>query len=1195
MSVFKNATTRVEKIKEPLLVIGLGGTGLDGLLRIKDTFARRFVLPRDEMGNMLSAPSRTAYLEIDTDSADMEKHCNGTKLDPGEFVDLTVQGLPAMLANPAFLKPYQYEWLQERYTSDFINGAGGIRQAGRLLFMLKAESVYNKIKGIITNLLAIRPGETPFQSISIVIVAGISGGTGSGTFLDVPYLLRHIMNNHFGGFNCAITGYIVTPDVSIARASADGTAHGRILAGNGFAALKELDYWMGANQKKREYVQQYAPDVEVNWNEYHPYDDVVLLSSYNSDGSMISNAYDVVMELIAENQLNYMAYENPPAGAPAGTNAFTYRSHKVNVFGQIQVMDKPYPANYAYTAIGAFATDPQQDEMVDYEASLVMNNIASMASREPDLESNEVQEMGEAIVPLKGRYAQVKKGVRLPDWEVVAQAPTASAANDFRATGEAYHEEKLEKWRKQIVTLCMKNSFFGDANDLEDNGFIAECWVRFCDQVQAAIKNLQKGPFYLEKQLLDDEHGLVHWLDMKIKEAEGDVANTLQDIANHTETAKSYYPKALNPSLIERGLEAAAPKTSPFGRYLSACADIYEMTRKCEYARQLADMLRAFKAMVDGYARYSLHAYNECVLELNGQLSSADKAANTTGTLVDFAQLRSNIANRFNELNDDDGMSKQLLGAIAEQSVNYTGERTVANARAEKARFRTSIEGFINTAFAQLNAVNLDNMLQIVLGPNATQADKLNEVVNTWGPRLKESAAPMFASHPAMANDAVVNYGYVSIPLNAPSFINGINQYASINNINVTQKQSSVTERVFWLQTMNGLPLCRYSMLERFESEYEARLADGDKGLHLEGVDTGARMNWQRLPSPLPHKLMGVDVPAHEAEMTGKAVEVLKKAIEYGMLDINKTQKNYTLHMLQTESHHIPSVDDFADMMTALKAGDTQEGVQENAEYWQGQIAKADALRNGGASEGETVGGAYEKFAPVRHFTTNDYQQRAGMTRAEQERIAANVAKLIEDLVIFTLSRRPYTIMQIERQLGFFEEINAYKAECQKKLNAISGATAVRTEVSTYAPQVAMMMMYELVSYKLGKGYIFQDEEYHPEGIALFKPGTEVPQPVVRYARDVLLVEYLNDMEEYGDKELLHELLEQRENNLENLSEEELLAMKVRCQEMSARWQRSIKDLKANARLFAKKDLDYYCDVYAAMEMTVSSRADEIE
>ena len=130
---------------------------------------------------------------------------------------------------------------------------------------------------------------------------------------------------------------------------------------------------------------------------------------------------------------------------------------------------------------------------------------------------------------------------------------------------------------------------------------------------------------------------------------------------------------------------------------------------------------------------------------------------------------------------------------------------------------------------------------------------------------------------------------------------------------------------------------------------------------------------------------------------------------------------------------------------------------------------------------------------------------------------------------------------------------------------------------------------------ELLKGYIFQDEEYHPDGISIFKPGSDIAPEVSKYAREVLLVEHLYEQEEYGDKELMHQLLDERENNLDNLSEDDLLAMKAKCLELAQKWQKASRELRANARLFAKKDLDFYCDVYNRMEMTVSSRADEIE
>ena len=87
MSVFKNEYTRVKKIDEPLLIIGLGGSGLDALLHIKDLFSKRMEMEVDNQGNKLTHPPKTAYLEIDTDGTALEKSCNETRLESSEFKD----------------------------------------------------------------------------------------------------------------------------------------------------------------------------------------------------------------------------------------------------------------------------------------------------------------------------------------------------------------------------------------------------------------------------------------------------------------------------------------------------------------------------------------------------------------------------------------------------------------------------------------------------------------------------------------------------------------------------------------------------------------------------------------------------------------------------------------------------------------------------------------------------------------------------------------------------------------------------------------------------------------------------------------------------------------------------------------------------------------------------------------------------
>ena len=53
----------VKKIDAPILVIGLGGTGFDVLMRVKSDFSKRF----EPATPMTDCPPRTEYLEIDTD------------------------------------------------------------------------------------------------------------------------------------------------------------------------------------------------------------------------------------------------------------------------------------------------------------------------------------------------------------------------------------------------------------------------------------------------------------------------------------------------------------------------------------------------------------------------------------------------------------------------------------------------------------------------------------------------------------------------------------------------------------------------------------------------------------------------------------------------------------------------------------------------------------------------------------------------------------------------------------------------------------------------------------------------------------------------------------------------------------------------------------------------------------------------
>ena len=241
---FDISINRVEKIPVPLLVVGLGGTGCDALLTIKEVFAERYILPKDGKGQDLPAPNKTAYLGIDSRT----QRPDGFEV--GEYVDISLSGIDKMLSDQKeLLTPYERTWVNRnlRHSANG-NGMGTIRQAARLALSRNYDKVNQAIKGALNNIVSVNAGEADSRvnQVEIVLVTGIGGGTGSGIFLDMCQILRAAAKAATVS-PAKLTGYIVMPDVSLANVSSASGMEGPIKH-NAYAALKELDLLMLVNQ-----------------------------------------------------------------------------------------------------------------------------------------------------------------------------------------------------------------------------------------------------------------------------------------------------------------------------------------------------------------------------------------------------------------------------------------------------------------------------------------------------------------------------------------------------------------------------------------------------------------------------------------------------------------------------------------------------------------------------------------------------------------------------------------------------------------------------------------------------------------------------------------------------------------------------------------------------------------------------------
>lgn len=165
---------------QPTLIIGLGGTGT-GVLEL---LRHRLHLHTGE-GN----PEAVRFLYVDSDQ---NNNVTLTKYSDCAF-PLVCGGSVADYANPESDRRkrlqlddwFDHSRLSTINTQSFQAGVGGVRMFGRLLFLDSVQLPQLKAR-IITDLQQLMRMGTP----QVFVVTSAGGGTGSGTFIDMGYLLR---------------------------------------------------------------------------------------------------------------------------------------------------------------------------------------------------------------------------------------------------------------------------------------------------------------------------------------------------------------------------------------------------------------------------------------------------------------------------------------------------------------------------------------------------------------------------------------------------------------------------------------------------------------------------------------------------------------------------------------------------------------------------------------------------------------------------------------------------------------------------------------------------------------------------------------------------------------------------------------------------------------------------------------------
>lgn len=279
----------------PTLVIGLGGTGHEVVVRLKARFLETFGPDIFRIVKLLVFDTAQETVHVTN-----ELGADVTLTKDTELINIGHVPVSSLLSNLE-VNPTIEAWLpaDELSVSAIHAGAKMIRPLGRLAFFYHYKqdakirdlllSVIRalgsiKLRGTVGNSVVIAKS----RGINVFIINSVCGGTGSGAFLDMAYLVRELIR--FSGIPqeyCFVNGLLVLPQAFANVAKDD-------IMANAYAALRELEYFSGEGR----FFARYPDDTEVTVRT-RPFNICYLVDAVNEQGKLLSGLEELA-PMIAE-------------------------------------------------------------------------------------------------------------------------------------------------------------------------------------------------------------------------------------------------------------------------------------------------------------------------------------------------------------------------------------------------------------------------------------------------------------------------------------------------------------------------------------------------------------------------------------------------------------------------------------------------------------------------------------------------------------------------------------------------------------------------------------------------------------------------------------------------------------------------------------------------------------------------------
>lgn len=820
------------------LVIGLGGTGCDALLEVKGMID---LTCRDWENHV-------AYIAFDTAATTEKKQSSAQTgsitLSEGEWKLLDPNGLGESFADNTIdsthnLYPERFRWVDERLDpTNTADGANGIRQLGRLIGFNNFDKIQKAISNAIKRLSTTAAGGGGAK-LNVYILSGISGGTGSGFFIDITYIVRSVLSTAtgFAGINNSIYGYLFLPDVNMNNP--EGSGNPDKLQRNAYSALQELDYNLSLSELHEQYDIHYPGNMtyRTGVGTTKLFDFIHLVSATRANGETVPDPYKISMRAIAQNILSFVA--NEKAIAKGGGTAFAITEHYGNIGGAIhdfeQDNNKKARRSQRYLAIGSYSYDLPIDDIMMYITCLLFNHMNSMFDNQPKegnfssacnsvgVYVNQVLTAFQAKVPALIPPTVPERG-ELPDYHAKAQ-------NIYNA-------------------IAQGNNAIAQQLDKAGNDICSAMCTTFDNIMSDCFKDPDRGPIFANQLIVRAAVGIMDVISSQMH-ALLDLPNGIhpdQCYMEHVQQVKA--AKASVDGIFGRNKKNAATYSTKGRALMNEYVLLALRSRILNVLDNVAKYISGKNSTLYSFVSESLKAMKE-IFEANANLlASAQETVDGRGNRrftwepITIPTIDRFLKDKFDTVFNDP--NKKLIPDFVQSLWN---QALIWMQDSEQYDPRQFVSEYINDKFGAMSTMTIEDVVFELLAPGQTPqqaCDKLIEIMDS-------ESAPLFYPRHNSVNGGTVKL--ISIPRQCTTIFNIVSQ--KLGGANTIIQQSDINNRIYAQTVQCGIALADYKEIWNAEVYYANSQAA--YGLHL--VDPVGKyapedpVSWTTLPTLIPRYL----------------------------------------------------------------------------------------------------------------------------------------------------------------------------------------------------------------------------------------------------------------------------------------------------------------------------------------------------